>query len=591
VEPDWKGLEEPQAWPMGMRCVPDGEPPSAEGTLPGRLPGRVLRPQQNQKEKRGVDLDRVLIRGGLVVDGTGRPGCRADVALEEGRIAEIGAKLSGPARQVIEADGLVVAPGFIDIHSHSDGSVFAHPLSESKVLQGVTSEVVGNCGIGAFPVTPEQKEELLGYLKIHEFVFAPAGITWTDLGEYARAVEALGPGPNIIPLVAHGALRSAAMGFEDREPAAAELTRMEELLAQALEQGAWGLSTGLIYPPGSFARTDELIALARVLARYGALYASHIRGESGTLLTALDEAIAIGAASGARVEVSHLKALGRPQWGQGKECLARLAAARARGVDVGADQYPYEASSTSLTALVPQWAHSGGAGELLKRLAAPELRERLETEIEREMLVRGGPERVLIAGVGSAKNAGVSGQTLAQIAQGWGLSPAAAVVRLLLEEKAAVGAVYFSMAEDDVEAILADERVAVGSDGRGMNAEADAGEATHPRSYGTFARVLGRYVREKGLLSLETAVYKMTGLPAERLRLTDRGRLRPGLAADVTVFDPAQVADRADFANPHRYATGIEYVFVNGCPIVAAGRLTGRAGGRVLRKDLRHARL
>lgn len=526
----------------------------------------------------------VIIRNGLVVDGTGGQGYRADVVVQEDKIVEIGARLSTPAKRTIDADGLVIAPGFIDIHSHSDGSIFAHPLSESKILQGVTSEVVGNCGISAFPVAPAHMEELVGYLKIHEFLFSQEDITWTDFKDYAHALERHGLGPNFLPLVGHGSLRGAVMGFEDREPTADELASMEGLLTQMLDQGAWGMSTGLIYPPGSFAKADELVALSRVLADYDALYSSHIRGESSTLLEALDEAIYIGANSGAKVEVSHLKAMGRPQWGQGRECLARLAKAREQGVDIGADQYPYEASSTSLTALIPQWAHSGGARELLKRLNAPELRERLEAEIQREMTVRGGPERVLIAGVGSAKNANLSGQTLEQIAKLWGVSPVAAVMRLLGEEEAAVGAVYFSMATEDVEAILADRQVAVGSDGRGMNAETDAGKATHPRSYGTFVRVLGRYVREKKLLTLETAVYKMTGLPALRLSLGDRGHLKVGSAADITIFDPVRVIDVADFVNPHQYARGVEYVFVNGSLAVVSGRLTGNMAGRVLRK-------
>jgi len=526
----------------------------------------------------------VLIRNGLVVDGTGRQGYRSDVAIQEGKIVEIGARLNTPAKRTIDADGLAVAPGFVDIHSHSDGSIFAHPLSESKILQGVTSEVVGNCGISAFPVAPAHVEELVGYLKIHEFLFSPEDVTWTDFEDYAHILEKRGLGPNFLPLIGHGALRGAVMGFEDREPTADELARMERLLAQMLDQGAWGMSTGLIYPPGSFAKTDELVALSRVLADYDALYSSHIRGESSTLLKALDEAIYIGANSGAKIEVSHLKAMGKPQWGQGKECLARLAKAREEGVDIGADQYPYEASSTSLTALVPQWAHSGGARELLKRLNTPELRERLETEIQREMMMRGGPERVLIAGVGSAKNVNLSGQTLEQIAKLWEVSPAAAVIQLLIEEEATVGAVYFSMATEDVEAILADRQVAVGSDGRGMNVETDAGKATHPRSYGTFVRVLGRYVREKKLLTLETAVNKMTGLPALRLNLSDRGHLKPGSAADITIFDPAKVIDVADFVNPHQYAKGVEYVFVNGSLAVASGRLTGDMAGRVLRK-------
>ncbi|MGI6603544.1 MAG: N-acyl-D-amino-acid deacylase family protein [bacterium] len=528
----------------------------------------------------------VLIRGGKVVDGSGQAAFRADVAVQDDRIVEVGVGLSGPAEKIIDADGLVVAPGFIDIHSHSDGTIFDHPLSDSKLLQGVTSEVIGNCGIGAFPVKAKYKEELIHYMEIHEFTFPSAGVSWEDFDQYVDVLAGLGLGPNLLPLVAHGNLRGAVMGFDDREPTAAEQAEMEQLLAAALERGAWGMSTGLIYPPGSFAQTEELISLSRILAQYKAIFTSHIRGESGTLRQSLEEVIRIGRESGARIEISHLKAMGKPQWGLGKECLKRLEAARTEGVDIAADQYPYEASSTSLTALVPQWAHSGGVGELLRRLESPELSHRIKEEIAREMSVRGGPERVQVAGVASAKNAKVaSGKTIAQLAELWSMSPVDTVIRLILEEDGAVGAVYFSMSEEDMKAILADSHVAVGSDGRGMKAETDSGKATHPRSYGTFPRVIGRFVRE-GVLPLERAVYKMTGLPAERLRLSNRGFIRPGYAADVTVFDPVTVADQADFANPHQYPVGIEYVLVNGQLAAKDGRLTGQAAGRVLRKRL-----
>jgi N-acyl-D-amino-acid deacylase len=310
----------------------------------------------------------VLIRGGKVVDGSGQAAFRADVAVQDDRIVEVGVGLSGPAEKIIDADGLVVAPGFIDIHSHSDGTIFDHPLSDSKLLQGVTSEVIGNCGIGAFPVKAKYKEELIHYMEIHEFTFPSAGVSWEDFDQYVDVLAGLGLGPNLLPLVAHGNLRGAVMGFDDREPTAAEQAEMEQLLAAALERGAWGMSTGLIYPPGSFAQTEELISLSRILAQYKAIFTSHIRGESGTLRQSLEEVIRIGRESGARIEISHLKAMGKPQWGLGKECLKRLEAARTEGVDIAADQYPYEASSTSLTALVPQWAHSGGVGELLRRL-------------------------------------------------------------------------------------------------------------------------------------------------------------------------------------------------------------------------------
>jgi N-acyl-D-amino-acid deacylase len=529
-------------------------------------------------------MDRYLIRGAEVFDGTGVAASRVDVAVSGGRIAAVGRDLPAAAGQTIDARGLALAPGFIDIHSHTDLSVFARPLAESKVRQGVTTEVVGNCGIGAFPVRPERKDLLIDALRMHGARLPSAGMDWTDFSGYAERVGAAGLGVNLAPLVAHGSLRIAALGAEDRAATAAELAQMEALLEGALCQGAWGMSTGLIYPPGSYASTAEIVALARVLTRHGALYTSHIRGEGETLLTALAEAVQVGRESGARVQVSHLKALGRKNWGRGREALALLEAARREGVDVAADQYPYEATSTALSALVPAWAHAGGVRALLGRLAAPEPRERLAAEIAGALEARGGADRVQVARVASAGNAGLSGRSVQEIAGRWGVPPAAAVVRLLLEEKAEVGAVYFSLSPEDVAAIMVSDIVAVGSDGLALSASEDRDQAPHPRSYGTFPRVLGRYVREERLLSLPLAIHKMTGLPSSRLGLPDRGLIRPGYAADLVLFDPTTVRDRADFQDPHRYATGIEYVAVNGSLVIERGQPTGKRPGRILRR-------
>jgi N-acyl-D-amino-acid deacylase len=527
-----------------------------------------------------------LIRGATVVDGSGGPPVQADVALEGERIKACEARIAAAGREVIDGDGLVLSPGFIDIHSHTDMTIFHHPLAESKVLQGVTLDVTGNCGIGPFPVNPDRKGMLFDYLRVLDFLAPPGGVDWTDFTQYADRLDRLGLGINLAPLAAHGALRIAAMGSENRPPTPDELGHMEALLDTLLAEGAWGMSTGLIYPPGSYARTEELIALATVLSRHGALYTSHIRGESATLDQALDEAIRIGRESGVRVEVSHLKALGKAYWGRGKEALDRLMRARAEGIDIGADQYPYEATSTSLTALVPQWAHEGGVAELLGRLASPDLRARLREEILREMEVRGGPERVRVAGVGSDRNRGLSGRNLSQIALERRESPEETVIGLLLEEKGVVSAVYFSLSDEDVAAIMTSDQVAVGSDGSGFNAARAEGQVIHPRNYGTFARVLGLYARERGLLSLPAAIFKMTGLPARRLGLRDRGQLRPGWAADLVLFDPDRVRDRSSFESPHQYATGVAHVFVNGCPVVRNGHLTGETPGRVLRRAL-----
>lgn len=527
----------------------------------------------------------VVIRGGMVADGLGAPLYQADIAIQGDRIAAIGKDICESAERVIDAEGLVVAPGFIDIHTHTDCTIFHNPLSDSKVLQGVTTEVIGNCGIGSFPVSPERASLLAEYLAMHEQAVTAEELTWLDFTQYAQHLAEPGLGVNLVPLVAHGTLRIAVVGFEDRQPTLPESERMCSLLQTALRQGAWGLSTGLIYPPGSFAQTEELIALAKVAAAEDALFTSHVRGESTTLLQAIDEMIAIGEQSRARIQVSHLKAIGQTNWGKGKQALCKIIAARAKGIDIAADQYPYAASSTSLTALVPQWAHAGGVDSLVERLAAPELHDRLVGEIGLEMRIRGGPERVMIASVISAGNAGFVGSAIKDVAQAWDCSAEDAVMRLLWQERGGVGAVYFSLSDDDIDAIMVSDIVAVGSDGRGLNIVRDAATATHPRSYGTFARVLGHYVRERQLLPLETAIYKMTALPARRLRLSDRGRIQVGLAADLAIFNPATVADLADFKQPHRYAQGVEQVLVNGQLVVKDGQLTGNTPGKVLQKN------
>jgi len=529
-------------------------------------------------------MSSLLIRGALVIDGSNREPFRGDIAVEKGMITEVAPSIKGGGKAIVEADGLVAAPGFIDIHSHTDLSIFKHPLAESKVLQGVTTEVVGNCGIGAFPVNDERRAALIDYLRIHDFHFPSYGLSWNNLTQYAERLDRIGLGLNLAPLVAHGALRIAILGVDDRSPSHKELETMKTLLTDSLEQGAWGLSTGLIYPPGSFAKTEELVALSKIVTRYGALYASHIRGEGATLMEALDEAVLVGKESGVRVEVSHLKAMGQDNWGRGKEVLLKLEKARQDGLDIAADQYPYEATSTSLTALVPPWALAGGIYELLKRLASSEMKERLQAEILREMNQRGGPNRIIIAEIGSGKNMGLSGKNLSEIAEVWHCTPEIAVMRLLQEEKAAVGAVYFSLSDEDVTTILSSGQVSVGSDGTGMNAGEDSGKSTHPRSYGTFSRILGLYARDKGALSLAKAIYKMTGLAAGRLGLRNRGLIKRGFIADLVLFDPLTIQDQSTFEHPHQYATGVVYTWVNGYPVVREGRITGNTPGRVLQK-------
>jgi N-acyl-D-amino-acid deacylase len=525
----------------------------------------------------------ILIKNASVIDGTGQPAFRGDLAISGDRIAAVSPSINGGAQKIIQADGLVLAPGFIDIHSHIDRLIFKNPFAESKIFQGITSDVSGNCGIGAFPVNPLRKETLIDYLKMHSFSVPSDGITWTDFSQYADKLENSGIALNLVPLVSHGALRIAVMGMENREPGPDELKRMQELLHVNLKQGAWGMSTGLIYSPGIFSKTAELVALAEILSRDKALYASHIREEDTNLFWGLEEAIRIGKESGVRVEISHLKSMGQKNWGLAREILDKLEEARKKGVDISGDQYPYDATSTILAALIPRWVHEEGIEEMLRKLSSNRLNQKIKKEIDQAIHFRGGPKRIVISGVMTDKNKWLVGKDISRIAELWKTSPADAVIRLLLEEKAAVEAIYFTLSETDVETIVADEKVAVCTDGDGLNAEKDAALSPHPRSYGTFPRVLGLYVRKKGLLSLPAAIHKMTGLPASRLRLSDRGLLRVGFAADLVLFNQEKIKDMSKFNNPHQYPVGISHVFVNGRPVIWEGRLTGDAPGRVLK--------
>lgn len=529
-------------------------------------------------------MDKLLICGGTVVDGSGSPGIKADIALEAGLITEIAPTIKPLGHKVLDATDLVVSPGFIDIHSHTDGFIFANPFAESMLFQGVTTEVTGNCGIGTFPVNPHRADELADHLTMHGFSLPEEGISWSDFSEYASTVEKTAIGLNLAPLIGHGALRIAAMGSKNQPPSETEMAQMKNLLDRDLKQGAWGLSTGLIYPPGSYAQTEELIELGKVLAKHDALFTSHVRGESETLLTAIDEVIEISEKSGVRVEVSHLKAIGEPNWGKGKLALDRILEAHSKGIPIGADQYPYEASNTVLSVLVPAWVHDGGVKALLGRLADPTLKDQLESEIADKIAERGGAPRIMIASVGSNRNRQFVGKRLNEVAAACNLSPAQTVVRLLLEEQAIVDGIYFSISETDLEYILANLTVAVGSDGAGIEAKKSAAESVHPRYYGTFSRVLGHFVRDRKLLTLEQAIYKMTGLPAKRLQLARRGLLRKGFAADLVVFDPNVINDTATFADPHHYAIGNRFVIVNGELVAEDGKLTGKAPGQVLRK-------
>ncbi len=519
----------------------------------------------------------VLIEGGRIVDGAGNPWFRADVGIVGDRIGAVG-RLAGESETKINAKGLVVAPGFIDIHSHSDYNVLIDPQVESKVRQGVTTEVVGNCGSSAAPMNAEVRAYRERYMRARlgeEFEF-----NWETMADYLGLIESSGASFNVVSMVGQGTVRQNVMGFEDREPTRSELEEMKRLVAAAMEDGAWGMSTGLIYTPSTFAKTDEIVELARVVAEHGGVYFSHIRGEGETLLDALREAMEIGERAGAPVEIAHFKASGRSYWGRTEQSLRLVEEGRQKGVDVTFDQYPYVASSTGLAALMPHWAQEGGADRLLERLRDPEIRQKIK---EGPATVTSDWASVVVA---SAKNhPQYEGKTITEVAEVEGKEEMDAVFDLLLAEEAQVSIVSFGMSEDDVRRVLRSPNGMVGSDGSAVAPWGVLGEGKpHPRYYGTFPRVLGHYVRE-GVITLQEAVRKMTSAPAQRLGLRDRGLLREGFNADIAVFDPATVKDEATFTDPHRFASGIPFVIVNGTLVVEEGDHTGALPGKPLRKN------
>ena len=525
----------------------------------------------------------VLIKGARVVDGGGGPAYVADIAIEGECIAAIGSLEGTTAPEVIAASGLVAVPGFIDMHTHSDYTLPLNPRAESKIRQGVTTEVIGMCGDSPAPLTEDRREEIKRQAKGYR---ALLGWDWLSFGEYLEKLHRGGLSVNVVPLVGQGAIRVAVMGHSADAPNAEQLEQMKVLLARAMDEGAWGLSTGLIYPPGCYTSTEEIIALAKVAAARRGFYFSHIRGEGETLLEATAEAIRIGEEAGLPVEVAHFKASGRPSWGKAALALELYTAAQRRGVDVTTDMYPYVAGSTGLGVLVPDWAHEGGREMLLARLANPEIRAQLYQAVASKKDLAGYPagwEDALIARC--PKFPGHEGKTIAGLANELEKDPVDTVLDLLLEADADVSMIFFSMSEENVRLGLRFPSMMIGSDGSSLATCGPLNDGKpHPRNYGTFPRVLAKYVREERILTLEEAVRKMSALPAAKLRLAQRGLLRPGYRADIVLFDPARVQDVATFVEPHQYPLGILYVLVNGQVTVANGEHRGMLAGRILEK-------
>lgn len=527
----------------------------------------------------------LLIRGGRVIDGTGSPWYRADVAVRDGRIAAIGRLPGAHARREIDARGMVVAPGFIDMLGQSELTILVDPRLPSKIYQGITTEATGE-GTSPAPLDSAMVAE-------DRALYEHYGITpdWRTLAEYFARLERRGIGINLASYVGATSVRERVLGREDRAPTPAELRRMEALVARAMEAGALGVSTALEYAPAPYASTEELVALARVAARYGGLYATHMRSEGDDEMAALDETFRIGREAGLPIEIWHLKVAGVHNWGGMPRVVARIDSARNAGLDVEADTYAYTAWANSLSAFVPPWAHDGGTDSLLARLRRPATRDSIRRDMtdpstpwDDEWLEIPDPHAVLVTSVLDPDLRDLQGLRLDAIADRWGEDPIDAIFDLLLKDRAATGVAVFAMSEGDVRDALAQPWVSVDTDYEGLATSGVlGGEHPHPRAYATFPRILRKYVREEGLFSLEEAVRKFSALPAQRLGLTDRGVLREGLWADIVVFDPDTIRDVATFEDPNRLSEGMRWVLVNGVPVIADGAMTGATPGKVLR--------
>ncbi|MDH3525289.1 MAG: D-aminoacylase [Acidobacteriota bacterium] len=535
----------------------------ARSALAGLLLAAACAPPQ-------VDL---VLRGGSIADGGGGELYVGDVAIDGDAIVAVGDVGRQRGRRELAVDGLVVAPGFVNMLSWATVSLLEDPRAQSDVRQGVTLEVFGE-GWSMGPLNEAMKQETLERQSDIKF-----DVEWTTLGEYLSHLETRGVAPNVASFVGATTVRIHELGYEDRAPTAAELEAMRGLVRAAMEEGALGVGSSLIYAPASFADTDELVALVEEAAAHGGLYVSHIRNEGEGLLAALDELIEIARRTGAKAEVYHFKASRPENWHLLEPAIAKIESARAAGLEIAANMYTYPASATGLDAAMPTWVQEGGHDAWVERLRDPEIRERVRAEMD--LLA---PEKMLFIEFRNDALADLTGKTLAEVAALRGTSPEDTVMDLVVEDDSRVGTIYFSMSEDSVRRKAALPWMSFGSDAGAPSAEGVfLASSTHPRAYGTFARVLGRYARDEKLFTLGEAVRRLTSWPASRLGIADRGRLRPGYFADLAVFDAARVRDLATFEQPHRYSEGMVHVFVNGVQVLADGEPTGATPGRFVR--------
>ena len=527
----------------------------------------------------------VLIINGHIIDGTGSPWYSGDIGIRAGRIAAIGRLAEDRAKQKIDAQGMVVAPGFIDMLGQSEITILVEPHLPSKIFQGITTEITGEGGSVAPLNDRIRAADRAGY---ERYGIKP---DWDTMGQYFARLEKQGIGINVADYVGATQVRRIVIGEENRPPTPAELDRMKQLVREAMQDGAVGLSTALQYAPAPYATTAELIALASEAGRLGGIYATHLRSEGDTIIPALDEAIRIGREAKLPVEVWHLKAAGKPNWGRMPEIVKHIQQARDSGVDIAADTYAYPAWFNSFSAFIPPWAHEGGDEKLIERLKDPAMRARIRKDMEspggawdNEWQEIPGPEAILVGVVQNPKLLPLQGKTIADIAKLWNKDPIDTICDLLIEDKAFTSVAVFAMSEPDVTLALQQPWTSINNDSEGTAPDGLLGRShPHPRAYGTFPRILRKYVREEHKLTLEDAIRKFTSLPAQRMRFTDRGVLKQGLWADIVVFNPETVRDLATFEKPNQLSEGMRYVLVNGVPVIDAGKMTKALPGKVLR--------
>ncbi|MGB6191016.1 MAG: D-aminoacylase [Terracidiphilus sp.] len=532
----------------------------------------------------------VVITHGHIIDGTGSPWYSGDIGIRNGRIAAIGNLTQAPARRTIDAAGKVVAPGFIDMLGQSELTILVDPRLPSKIFQGITTEITGE-GDSVAPISDATiAADRAGYDHLH---ITP---DWRTLGQYFARIEKQGMGINLATYVGATSVRRIVLGDADVQPTAAQLAQMQDLVRQAMRDGAMGLSTALQYSPAPYAKTPELIALASAASPYGGIYATHMRSEGDAVLESIDEAARIGREAHIPVEIWHLKAAGKSNWGKMPQIVARIDAARAAGIDITADTYAYTAWFNTFSAFIPPWAHDGGDEKLIARLKDPALRARIRKDMtsagkdsagedwDNEWQEIPGPEAILVAVVQNPELLPLQGLRLNEIAARWHEDAIDTLCDILIKDKAFTEVAVFGMDEPDVVLALKQPWVSVDNDSQGTSPEGLlAEEHPHPRAYGTFPRILRKYVREEHALTLPDAIRKFSALPAQRLHLVDRGVLKAGMAADVVVFDPATITDKATFENPNQLSVGMDYVLVNGVPVIAQGKMTGALPGHVLR--------